>query len=267
MNIDRRGFLTYLGVLSAPIAGCASGPDATLDEPRRVLAPTGKLRFGLNQGSPNSLIGAPKSAEAKGLAFDLGRELARRLGVPFEPVVFGRAALMFDAVKAGQVDVIFSNSTAETLQGYVASTPPLIQQESGYLVAPGSAISTLAHIDQPGIKVGVLQGSSSGRVLARLLKNATIVPVASNSEVPAMLLSRKVDAFATNKAILFEISDKLPGSGVLPGAFAMEYLSFVVPKDRERGMAYLLKFSEDVKSEGLVARTIAHVGLRGASPS
>jgi polar amino acid transport system substrate-binding protein len=49
----------------------------------QALAPTGKLRVGVYPGSPTSMIRDPASGETKGLTFDLGKEFARRLNVPF----------------------------------------------------------------------------------------------------------------------------------------------------------------------------------------
>jgi len=78
-----------------------------------------------------------------------------------------------------------------------------------------------------------------------------------------MLSLRKVDAYATNKAILFEMSDQLPGSTVVDGRWGLEHIAIGVPKGRDSGMAYLGKFTEDAKSEGLVKRAAEGAGLRG----
>jgi polar amino acid transport system substrate-binding protein len=48
-----------------------------------------------------------------------------------------------------------------------------------------------------------------------------------------MLSSRKLDAFATNKGILFEMADKLPGAKVLDGRWGTERHSIAIPKGRE----------------------------------
>ena len=43
----------------------------------RVLTPTGKLRVGLDLGSPLSLIKNPATGETNGVGYELGREFAR----------------------------------------------------------------------------------------------------------------------------------------------------------------------------------------------
>ena len=79
-----------------------------------------------------------------------------------------------------------------------------------------------------------------------------------------MLKSGKVDAFAANKANLFEISDRLPGSRVLAGRIGVDEITIALPKGREAGMAYVRKYLEDAKSEGLVKAAVQRAGLRGA---
>jgi ABC-type amino acid transport substrate-binding protein len=49
---------------------------------------TGKLRAGLVLGGATSVFRDPACGEVKGLAFDLGKELARRMGVSFDPVLY-----------------------------------------------------------------------------------------------------------------------------------------------------------------------------------
>src|SRR5688572_17421989 len=68
------------------LTGCASMHTPPTPEVRQALAPTGKLRVGLQLGSPHNVIRDSVSGEMKGVGFDLGRELARRMGVPFEPI-------------------------------------------------------------------------------------------------------------------------------------------------------------------------------------
>ncbi|MGH7356095.1 MAG: transporter substrate-binding domain-containing protein, partial [Candidatus Rokuibacteriota bacterium] len=74
---------------------------------RSELAPTGRLRVGLNHG--NFLLVTPGSSATDpcGVAPDLARELGRRLGVPVEFSKFDTAGALGDAVRAGVWDVAF----------------------------------------------------------------------------------------------------------------------------------------------------------------
>ena len=74
---------------------------------RNELAPTGKLRVGINYGNPVLATRDPASRELRGVAVDLARELGRRLDLPVELVGFDAAGKMFEAVRAGAWDVAF----------------------------------------------------------------------------------------------------------------------------------------------------------------
>jgi len=78
-----------------------------------------------------------------------------------------------------------------------------------------------------------------------------------------MLSQRKIDAFATNKGILFQMSDQLANSRVLEGRWGLEHMAIAIPKGREQAMPFVGRFAEQARSEGLVARAAARAGLRG----
>ena len=252
--------IAILGLLAAACAAMHGAPP----EVRQTLAPTGKLRVGAYVDSPLSLIKDSATGEAKGVAFDTGRELAKRLGVPFEVIEFPRAAEVLVALKAGEVDFTVTNATAVRAKD-MDFTSPLLLLELGYLVPPGSPIASPADVDRPGVRIGVTQGSTSQGTLPRLLKNATVVPAPSIKGAVEMLQRRGVDAFATNKPNLYQMSDLLPGSRVLDGQWGIERIAVAIPKGRDSAMPWLQKFVDDARSEGLVARAVERAGLRGTA--
>ena len=245
-------------------AGCATSPAASTpaEVAPRALAPTGKLRVGLYSGSPTSLVGEAASADARGVSHDLGRELARRLGVPFQPVVFPNNAKLLDAARAGEVDVVLTNATPARAE-FLDFTPTVLTVEQGYLVPAGSRIANAAEVDRGGVRVGVSQGSTSEGVLKRDLKQASVVPVASLAAGREMLAQGKLDAYATNKAILFEMGDGLPGAKVLGGRWGLEHFAVGIPKGREQGLPYLARFVDAATRDGVVRKAVERAGLRG----
>jgi polar amino acid transport system substrate-binding protein len=259
MRTIRRVSTAILGLL---LTACAGMHTAPAPEVRQALAPTGKLRVGVYPGSPFSMIRDSVSGETKGVTVEIGRALAMRLGVPYEAVEYQRIAEVLEAMKSGKVDITIANATPARAQ-VLDWTPPLLLIELGYLVLSGSPVASLADVDRPGIRVGVTQGGTSNSTLARELKNAKIVPAPTLKSAIEMLSQRSIDAYATNKANLFEMSDRLPGSRVLDGQWGLERLSIAIPKGRDQGMAYVRKFVEDIKTEGLVARAAERAGLRG----
>ena len=246
-------------------AGCANSPSVPGATQTQALAPTGKLRVGVYLGSPTSWV-KHTSGEDRGVSVEIGRELASRLGVPYEQVEFPRVAAVLDALKAGQVDFTITNATPARARD-MNFTEPLLQLELGYLVLQGARVASIAEVDRPGIKVGVSEGSTSQTTLSRELKQATLVTAPSLKAATAMLGAGQLDTFATNKAILFEMSDQLRGSRVLDGNWGLEQLAIAIPKGREAGMAYVRDFAEQVKSSGLVHQAAERAGLRGTMPA
>ena len=249
------------GVLA--VASCASPVPAVDPAVRQVLAPSGSLRVGVYTGSPSSLVTDPKTGEQTGVALELGRSLGQRLGVPVQVVKFDRIAQVVDAVKTGSVDFTFTNAS-EARARDVDFTATLLNVELGYLVPANSPIASLTEMDRDGRRLGVSQGSSSQAALARLYKNrVTLVPADSLKQAQAMLRGAEIEAFATNKGILFEMLDGLPGFKILPGAWGMEHLAVAIPKGRESGLPFMRKFAEDMKSGGQLQSFITRAGMRG----
>jgi len=243
-------------------ASCVSAPVDPGDAARQALAPTGKLRVGLYPGSPGSTIRDPASGEWRGVGYELGRELARRLGVPFEPVILQATPQILEALKSGAIDMAFAGATAARAKD-MDFTAPYLEVEDGFLVPAGSAIAAPEDIDRAGVRLGVIRGSTSDSGFSHELKHAAVVRAGSIDDAIALLSSRSADAFATNKANLFEMSDKLAGSRVLDGRYRIEQYAIAIAKGSGAGLAFANGFVVEAKAEGLVRSAVQRAGLRG----
>src|SRR6201987_2748346 len=225
--------------------------------------PTGKLRVGVYFGSPTSMGHDARTNEIHGLAFDLGKELARRLNVPFAEINYQRISDVLEGMRAQDVDFTISNSTPARA-ATVAFSQTLLTIELGYLVIASSPIKGIADIQKPGLRIGVTQGSTSQGSIPKLLPNAGVVPAENYKRGIEMLERGEIDTYATNKPTLFEMSDQMPGSRILEGRWGEEHLAVAIPKEHAAGLDYIQHFVEDVQSSGLVARSAEQAGLRGA---
>ena len=250
-----------LGLLLSSCAGISSAPTPT-PEVRRALAPTGQLRVGLQLGNPLNVIRDPVSGEMKGLGYDLGKELARRVGVPFEPVLYPSIGALLDSGKSGAWDVSHFGFTPERAKEFdlVAAH---VEVEFGYLVPGGSPVSTMADVDRSGVRVAVQEKSGPDVFFTRTLKNAVLVRAPSNPGALEALKAGRADVIGSIKPILSELSNQLPGSRILDGRPGIDPHVVAMPNGRGPGMAYLSRFMEDAKSEGLVKAGIERAGLRG----
>jgi len=234
-------------------------------EIRKLIAPSGALRVGLYPGSPNSFIPSAPPAEHRGIGYELGRTLAQRLGVTFEPVIFKMNGDVLTAAKNNQIDFLLANATP-VRSVYLAFTEPVLRIDQGYLVTSDSGINNINLIDQKNIKVGVSAGSTSESVLPTLLRHATIIAVKNLNDAVEKMHKAELDAFATNKAILFELSDQLPGSQVLEGAWGLENISIGIPIERKIALPYIQSFVDDIQQSSFIKQAALRAGLRGLTP-
>jgi polar amino acid transport system substrate-binding protein len=231
---------------------------------RSELAPTGRLRVGINYGNPVLATRDPASGELRGVAVDLARELGSRAGLSVEIIGFESAGKLFEAVKAGAWDVAFlaidPGRAAE-----ISFTAPYVEIEGTYLVPSGSPFSTIAEIDRKGVRVGVSANSAYDLFLSRNIKDAELVRAPDPNAAFELIVGAKVDVVAGVRQHLAANAGKLPGSRVLDGRFMAIQQALAIPKGREEGAKYLREFIEDMKASGVVARAIEKAGVRGVS--
>lgn len=258
-------------VATALLSSCASAdlPAAadiegatSIGDVRRVLAPAGELRIAVYAGSPTSLVRRAGSDGVRGVSVEIGRELAARLGVPARLVEFERVEQVVEAVRSAQADMTITDATAARA-ALVDFTEPLVALELGFVAMAGSPVDVIADVDSAGVRVGVSQGSSSEAALGASLKSASLVPAASLKAAADLLRQRRIDVFASNKGILHQLADGLPGARVLDGRWGTESLAIAVPKGRDSARAWLAQFALAVRADGLVHRAADRAGLRG----
>ena len=228
------------------------------------IAPSGKLRIGIN--SQNFLLVTKYSpgSDPQGIAPDLGREFARKLGVPFEYVVFDSAGRLADAVKIAAWDVAFLGNEPQRAQE-IGFSPPYLEIEAGYLVPAASPIRTIADVDREGVRIAVAQKSAYDLYLSRTIKHAKLVRADGIEASYQLFVRDKLEALAGLKPRLVMDAEKLPGARVLEGRFSAVQQSIGVPRPREAALAQVREFVGEAKASGLVANAIERHGVRGVS--
>ena len=227
---------------------------------RIELAPTGKLRVGINCG--NFLL--VNKDRASGVAVDLGREIGRRLGVPVELVTYEAAGKLADGVKTGAWDVAFLGAEPQRANE-IAFTAAYLEIPATYLVPAGSPIRTLGDVDCEGVRIAVAQKSAYDLYLSRNLKRAQLLRAEGIQGSYDLFVEQKLEVLSGLKPRLVTDAEKLPGSRVLNGQFTAVQQAIGTPKSREAGAKYLREFAEEAKASGLVAEAIARHGVRGVS--
>jgi len=229
---------------------------------KQELAPSGKLRIGLNYSNFLLVLGDAPSGEPRGIAPDLGRELAQRIKMPLEFVKFDAAGKLFDAVKSGQVDVGFLGAEPQRADE-VDFTSAYLEIPVTFLVPAGSPIKGIADVDREGVRIAVSERSAYDLYLSRTLKKAQLVRTKGIPASYDAFMAQKLEALGGLKPKLVEEQARTPGSRVLDGQITGVQQAIGAPKGRPAAAKYLREFAEDVKRSGLVARTIEKHGVKG----
>jgi polar amino acid transport system substrate-binding protein len=227
------------------------------------LAPTGKLRVGINYGN-FLLVTKGQNGEYTGIAVDLGREIGRRLGVTVDLIPFATAGKLADAVKAGAWDVAFLGNEPQRA-GDIAFSPAYLEIEAGYLVPAGSPIKTMADVDREGVRIATAVNSAYDLYLSRNLKHATLVRANAIQGSYDVFVKDKLEVLSGLKPRLITDAETLPGSRVLEGRFTVVQQSVGTPQGRRSAAEYLSEFAKDIKTSGFVAKAIARHAVRGVS--
>jgi polar amino acid transport system substrate-binding protein len=238
-------------------------PDITLAV-RADLAPTGKLRAGINYGNFILATKDRMTGESSGVAVDLLQDIARRLGVPAEIVAYDSVAVMGDAAPTNAWDIAFlgSDPQREKLMSFTAA---YLEIDATYLVPGNSPLRAAAEVDRAGVRVSAPARANYELFLTRNLKHAQLVSTQGTAAAFDLLVTGEVDALAGLKQGLLDLLGRLPGSRILEGRFMGVQQSIAVPKGRDAGLAYLRRVVENAKRSGLVARAIERTGARGVS--
>lgn len=247
---------------SVGLYGCAGLDGASAEAARSALAPTGRLRVAF-LASPLYATRHATSGELAGVAVDLGRELAVRLGVPFEPVVHNGVAALLAGARSGDWDVVLTGITAERAATLDFSAPYL-QVEWGYLVRAGVPVADASAVDRAGVRVGVVERTFADAALPARLAQATLMRTGSIAELQALLDDGRADVIVATKATLFAAARERPGARLLDDRVLVESVGMAVPKGRDAAASrYVAAFVDQAKAQGLVASAIERAGLRG----
>jgi len=231
---------------------------------RSELAPSGKLRVGLNHGNFLLVTAGSSATDPRGVAPDIARELGKRVGVPVEFIKFESAGKLGDGVKTGAWDVAFLGNEPQRA-AEIAFSSAYLEIPSTYLVPAGSPIRSIDEVDREGVRIAVAEQSAYGLYLARTIKHAKLITTQGLDSSFDVFVSQKLEALAGLKPRLLTDVQKLPGARILDGQFTGVQQSIGIPKNREASARFLRAFVEEVKASGLVAEAISRNGAQGVT--
>ena len=251
-------------------AGCATV--ATTEVPpaaRAELAPTGKMRVGLIAANPIFVTPNTAEGDTRGLAVDIARELAQRLGVPMEPLRYATVGALVESAGKGEWDIAFLGIDPERAAA-MNFTGAYMYTQNTFLVPGNSTATGIEDLDRPGKAIAAFARSAQEIWLRKNARSATIVSASTPAAAYQMLREGKVDAVSSAAQLLAEGAKQVPGSRVLSTSFVDTPIGMAVAKGRPAAYAYAYQFIQEMNSAGAIGEGIARhrlAGVRAATPA
>jgi polar amino acid transport system substrate-binding protein len=225
------------------------------------LVQAGQMRVGLGL-VPTFATKDPATGEVRGVAMELARALAARIGVELLPVTYPSPPSVLEGLKTGAWDLAFIGIDPARAP-LVDFSPPYLQVDSTYVVPADSTVGNIEDADHPGVRIAVTRNSVEDFALTRLLKHAEVVRVDTIGAGFDVLHAGNVAVLAVPRPTALQFAARLPGSRVLADRFHTVFHGIAVPKGRAERLAYVSTFIEEAKASGLVQQAIEHASLRG----
>lgn len=228
------------------------------------LAPTGILRAGINLS--NFLLVTDKAANGDpvGVSPDIASEIARRLGVALEYVLYPDPGALADGAERGEWDIGNIGSEPQRART-IAFSAAYAEIESTYLVPAGSPIQSISEVDRPGIRIATKGRAAYGLWLEANLRHAGLVRTDSIDDSFDAFVDQGLDALAGLRPRLITDVVRLPGARVLDGQFSAVQQAVGTPLKNVAAAGWLSEVVEELKASGLVADLIVKHGVKGLS--
>jgi len=239
-------------------------PEQLLKVLLKELAPTGVLRAGINLSNYLLVTGKSPSGEPVGVAPDMARAIAERLGVPLKLVPFETPGELADAAGNNVWDIGLIGAEPARAKK-ITFSPAYVEIEATYLVPAGSPLQTIEEVDRPGVRIALMARSAYDLWLVRHIKHAQLVYADSGDAAFDLFVNEKLEALASLRPGLLIDVNKLPGARILEGQFTAVQQAVGTSNANAAGAAFLRRFVEESKTSGFVANLIAHHQVRGLS--
>lgn len=228
------------------------------------LAPHGVLRAGINLSNFLLVTGRDEHGSPTGVAPDMARAVAERLGVPLRLVPYARPGMLADACGTDAWDIGLIGAEPQRAET-IAFTVAYAEIEATYLVPAGSSIAALADVDRAGLRIASTARAAYDLWLERNIRHATLVHAQSIDGAFDLFRDQRLDALAGLRPRLIKDQAALPGARILDGAFMTVQQAIGTAKANAKAAAFLRDFVEEAKRSGLVADLITKHGVKGLS--
>jgi polar amino acid transport system substrate-binding protein len=151
----------------------------------------------------------------------------------------------------------------------IVFSPAYTEIEATYMVPPGSPLTAIDQVDQPGIRIAVTARTAYDLWLSRHIARAELVRSTTLDSAFDQFAAEKLDVLAGLRSRLVSDLEKMPGARILDGRFTAVQQAIGTARGNIAGAAFLRDFVEEAKASGAVAGLIARhrvIGLSVAPP-
>jgi polar amino acid transport system substrate-binding protein len=228
------------------------------------LAPTGVVRAAINMSNFLLVSGRTDSGDPSGVAPDMARAIADRLGVGVRYVPYPSPGELADAALGSVWDVGLIGAEPQRAAN-IAFSPPYVEIEATYMVPPGSTLASVADVDVPGVRIASTSRAAYDLWLERNIRQAKVIGAPTLDAAFELFARDKLEALAGLRPRLATDVARMPGARVLPGKFMAVQQAIGTQRANAEGAAFLREFVEDAKAGGLVASLIEKHRIVGLS--
>lgn len=226
------------------------------------LAPGGRLRAGINLGNMLLVTGAAAGGDPIGVAPDMARAIADRLGVAVSYVTYPSPGEVADGLAGGAWNIALIADEPARAES-IAFSAAYVEVEATYLVAENAPFASVEEVDRPGVRIATSARSAYDLYLSRSLKHAELLRAKGMAGAAELFTTRKLDALAGLRPALAVKALELPGTRVMDGAYTTIQQAIGCDPAHTAAAQFIEQFVAEAKASGLIARLIERHGVKG----
>lgn len=224
------------------------------------LAPTGRLRVGLNVANFLLVSGRTPEGEPDGVVPTLAQYLAEWAGLALELRLYDTPGDLADGAAAGEWDVGFIGVEPQR-QAELDFTEPYAEIEVTALVHEESIWQACSQLDTPGVRIAAAARAAYELWLTANLRHAQVVTAEGIDGSLRLFFDKELDSLSGLRPRLEADAAQHEGLRVLPDRFTTVRQAACTPKGRPLALEAVSGFGWEALASGEIARLIREFGM------
>lgn len=230
------------------------------DAVRRELAPTGVLRVAINMSNILLVTDKARDGTPIGVAPDLSRAIADRLGLEISLVPMALPGEVADAIGGQDIDMGLIAHEPERARS-IAFSSPYVEIEATYLVVAEAPFRTVDEVDTPGTRIAVCDRSAYDLYLKRTLQHAELVRAVGLDGTFEMFRRDGMQVLAGLRPALIGNAREMPGTRILPGRYMAVQQAVGTKPGKNDAQAFINGFLAEARESGFIAELLERHGV------